>query len=134
MRALFLTMFLAFSGAALAGNTEEAPPASEIPTVEQEFVAVINQYNKAEIIAQFGEPAQVENMKVASTGEIIASIWQYHFINTDTEGEYYETTELDFLGDKVVMVVFMNHDGQEKISIEPPASSETEESLPEIPL
>jgi hypothetical protein len=33
-----------------------------------------------------------------------------------------------------VMVVFMNHDGQEKISVEPPASSETQEPLPEIPL
>jgi hypothetical protein len=134
MRVLLLTMFLVFSGAAMAGNTEKTPPASEIPTAEQEFVAVINQYNKAEIIAQFGEPAQIENMKFASTGEIIASIWQYHFINTDTKGEYYETTELDFLGDKVVMVVFMNHDGQEKISVEPPAPSETQEPLPEIPL
>jgi len=134
MRALFLTMFLVFSGAALAGNTEGVPPASEIPTAEQEFVAVINQYNKAEIIAQFGEPAKMENMKIASTGEVIASIWHYHFINTDPQGEYYETTELDFLGDKVVMVVFMNHDGQEKISIEPPNASPNAEPMTEMAL
>ena len=134
MRALLLTMFMVFSGAALAGNTEEAPPVSEIPTAEQEFVAAINQYNKAEIIAQFGEPAKMENMKIASTGEIIASIWHYHFINTDPQGEYYETTELDFLGDKVVMVVFMNHDGQEKISIEPPNTSPNTEPVTEMAL
>jgi hypothetical protein len=133
MRALFLTMFLAFSGAALAGNTAEAPPpASEIPTSEREFVAVINQYDKAKIVEQFGEPAKKDDMKLASSGEVIASIWQYHFINTDPDGTYYETTELDFIGDKVVMVVFMNHDGEEKISVEPPTSAPNMESLPSM--
>lgn len=132
MRTLLLTLFLAFSGAAYAGNTEEAPPASEIPTAEKEFVAAINQYDKAKIIEQFGEPAKKEDMKVASSGEIIASIWQYHFINTDPDGAYYETTELDFLGEKVVMVVFMNHDGEEKISVEPPGAAETQEALPQM--
>lgn len=133
MRALLLTMFLAFSGAALAGNTVETPPlASEIPTSEREFVAVINQYDKAKIVEQFGEPAKKDDMKLASSGEVIASIWQYHFINTDPEGAYYETTELDFIGDKVVMVVFMNHDGEEKISVEPPAPAPNMESLPSM--
>lgn len=132
MRALFLTLFLAFSSAAFADNTEEIPPASEIPTVEQEFVAVINQYDKAKIIEQFGEPAQKEDMKIASSGEVIASIWQYHFINTDPDGAYYETTELDFIGEKVVMVVFMNHDGKEKVSVEPPGTEEIEEVLPQM--
>jgi hypothetical protein len=131
MRALLLTMFLAFSGAAMAGNTTENPaPASEIPTSEREFVAVINQYDKAKIIAQFGEPAKKDDMKLASSGEVIASIWQYHFINTNPEGAYYETTELDFVGEKVVMVVFMNHDGEERISAEPPAAAPTEEMQP----
>lgn len=131
MRALFLTLFLAFSGAAMAGNTTETPPpASEIPTSEREFVAVINQYDKAKIVEQFGEPAKKDDMKLASSGEVIASIWQYHFINTDPEGTYYETTELDFVGEKVVMVVFMNHDGEERISAEPPAGEPSEEVLP----
>jgi hypothetical protein len=43
----------------------------------------------------------------------VASIWQYHFINTAADGTYYETTELDFIDDKVVMVAFMNHNGDE---------------------
>jgi hypothetical protein len=133
MRALFLTLFLAFSGAALAGNTTETPPpASEIPTSEREFVAVINQYDKTKIIEQFGEPAKKDDMKLASSGEVIASIWQYHFINTNPEGAYYETTELDFIGDKVVMVVFMNHDGEERISAEPPAASPNADSPPSM--
>jgi hypothetical protein len=134
MRAFLLSLLLAFSGAALAENTAETAPASEIPTAEQEFVASINQYSKAQIIEQFGEPSKMEDMKIASTGEIIASIWHYHFINTNPEGEYYETTELDFLGDKVVMVVFMNHDGQEKISVEPPPAPQNEEPAPDMVL
>jgi hypothetical protein len=130
MRTLFLTLLLAFSGAALAGNTAEAMPAGEIPTAENEFVAAINQYDKARIIEQFGEPAKKEDMRIASTNEVIASIWQYHFINTNAEGEYYETTELDFYGEKVVMVVFMNHDGQERVNAEPPGAAEAQEALP----
>ena len=50
MRAFLLSLLLAFSGAALAENTAETAPASEIPTAEQEFVANINQYSKAQII------------------------------------------------------------------------------------
>lgn len=132
MRALLLSLLLAFSGAAMAGNTAENPLPSEIPTAEKEFVAIINQYDKTKIIEQFGEPAKKEDMKIASSGEIIASIWQYHFINTDAEGTYYETTELDFIGDKVVMVVFMNHDGQERITAEPPAAISEPEALPQM--
>ncbi|MEY3746976.1 MAG: hypothetical protein RL194_435 [Pseudomonadota bacterium] len=132
MRALFLSFLLVFSGAAIAGNTADNPLPSEIPTSEKEFVAIINQYDKAKIIEQFGEPAKREDMKIASSGEIVASIWQYHFINTNAEGAYYETTELDFLGDKVVMVVFMNHDGQEKITAEPPAAMPEPEALPQM--
>ena len=132
MRALFLSFLLVFSGAAIAGNTADNPLPSEIPTSEKEFVAIINQYDKAKIIEQFGEPAKKEDMKIASSGEIVASIWQYHFINTNAEGAYYETTELDFLGDKVVMVVFMNHDGQEKITAEPPAAMPEPEALPQM--
>ncbi|CAG0954792.1 hypothetical protein MTYP_00397 [Methylophilaceae bacterium] len=132
MRALFITLCLAFSGAAFAGNTAEVPPAGEIPISEKEFVSVINQYDKARIIEQFGEPDKKDDMKVGQTGEVIASIWQYHFINTDAEGAYYETTELDFVGEKVVMVVFMNHDGSDKIRVEPPAATPAPEALPRM--
>ena len=67
---------------------------------------------KAKIIEQFGEPSNVEDIASAA-GKPVASIWQYHYLNTDEKGEYYQTTELDFINDKVVMVVFMNNDGSE---------------------
>jgi hypothetical protein len=97
-----------------AAVAEESPSNNnEIPTLEQDFVNSINKFTKAQIIAQFGEPAKADDVKIKTTGKIVASIWQYHFINTAADGTYYETTELDFIDDKVVMVAFMNHNGDE---------------------
>lgn len=116
MRTLFLALFLVLSGTAIAEANE--PPTvgnvqpSEIPTAEKEFVASINGFEKNKIIEQFGEPSKKDDITTDS-GKVIASIWQYHFLNTTAEGAYYETTELDFVDDKVVMVVFMNNDGSE---------------------
>lgn len=109
---LFLGLLQAcFIQAAVA---EESPGnTNEIPTLEQDFVNSINKFTKEQIIAQFGEPAKADDVKIKTTGKIVASIWQYHFINTAADGSYYETTELDFIDDKVVMVAFMNNDGAE---------------------
>lgn len=90
---------------------EETP--SEIPTLEKDFVNTIHKFDKSKIIAQFGEPATADDVKVKGSDKIVASIWQYHFINTTADGAYYETTELDFIDDKVVMVVFLSNDGSE---------------------
>ncbi len=86
---------------------------TEIPTLERDFVNAINGFDKAKIIAQFGEPAKADDVKIKGTSKVVASIWQYHFINTNVDGVYYETTELDFIDDKVVTVVFLNNDGAE---------------------
>lgn len=88
----------------------------EIPTAEKAFIDSIHGFNKAQIKAQFGEPANIEDIQSPS-GELNASIWQYHHLNTDEKGEYYETTELDFIEDKVVTVVFMNHDGSDTTQV-----------------
>lgn len=101
----------AFAGAT-PNNAAEAQ-AKLIPITEAEFVNVINSFDKAKIIAQFGEPAKADDVKIKGTGKVVASIWQYHFINTSANGTYYETTELDFIDDKVVSVVFLNNDGSE---------------------
>lgn len=82
-----------------------------IPTEEKAFVDAINKYDKATIIAQFGEPAKAEDVKIKNSGKIVATIWHYHNINTAADGSFYPTTELDFIDDKVVQVVFLNHDG-----------------------
>lgn len=89
---------------------------TEIPTVERDFVNAINGFDKAKIIAQFGEPAKADDVKIKGTSKVVASIWQYHFINTNVDGVYYETTELDFIDDKVVTVVFLNNDGAEGVN------------------
>lgn len=97
-----------------SATAEEMPgSAAEIPIIEQDFVKSINKFTKAQIIEQFGDPAQADDVKIKGTGKVVASIWQYHYINTSADGEYYETTELDFIDDKVVMVAFMNNNGAE---------------------
>lgn len=96
-----------------AVKAEEVPAVLDIPTLEKDFVGAINGFDKAKIIAQFGEPAKADDVKVKSTGKVVASIWQYHYINTAADGSYYETTELDFIDNKVVQVVFINNDGSE---------------------
>jgi hypothetical protein len=89
------------------------PLPQEIPIQEKAFVDAINKFDKAAIVAQFGEPAKADDVKLKDSGKVVASIWHYHNINTAEDGSYYPTTELDFIDDKVVQVVFLNHDGSE---------------------
>lgn len=110
----FLVLALAQTLFIQAAFAEETPSSStEIPIMEQDFVKSINKFSKEQIIAQFGEPAKADDVKVKGTGKVVASIWMYHYINTAPDGTYYETTELDFIDDKVVMVAFLNNDGSE---------------------
>jgi hypothetical protein len=101
---------LSLSSIAFADTDVKA--SSDIPTNEKAFITSINGFEKAKIVEQFGEPSNIDEIASAE-GKPVASIWQYHYLNTDEKGEYYQTTELDFLDDKVVMVVFMNNDGSE---------------------
>jgi hypothetical protein len=101
---------LVFIQVSFADETVKTP---EIPTFERDFVNAINGFDKNKIIDQFGEPAKADDVKIKGTQKVVASIWQYHFINTAADGSYYETTELDFINDKVVTVVFLNNDGSD---------------------
>lgn len=110
---------------------------TEIPTEEKAFVAVINQFNKQKIVELLGEPARADDVKVKGSGKVVASIWHYHNINTDENGTYYPTTELDFVDDKVVQVVFLNNDGSEandgagkKYEMQPMPEMEKLEEIP----
>jgi hypothetical protein len=146
MLAVSLTTASLFANLSYAGEipsaqtTEEAqtqPLVTEIPTEEKAFVEIINQFNKAKIIELLGEPAKADDVKVKGTGKVVASIWQYHNINTDEKGTYYPTTELDFIDDKVVQVVFINNDGSEandgtnkKYELQPMPEMEKLEDIP----
>ncbi|HEY0842959.1 hypothetical protein [Methylotenera sp.] len=111
---LFVCLFVAQALLAQTAMAEEASSSkATIPTIEQDFVKSINKFSKAQIIEQFGEPAKSDDVKVKGSGKVVASIWLYHFINTAADGSYYETTELDFIDDKVVMVAFLKNDGSE---------------------
>ncbi len=112
--ALLIAMQLLFSSLSFADDAETMPFVNEIPTGEKAFVDVINKFNKEKIVELLGEPARAEDVKVKGSGQVAASIWHYHHINTAEDGTYYPTTELDFIDDKVVTVVFLNNDGSEE--------------------
>lgn len=125
------------SSASFADEAKTQPLSNSIPTEEKAFVDAINKVDKATIVAQFGEPAKAEDVKIKDSGKIVATIWHYHNINTAADGSYYPTTELDFIGDKVVQVVFLNHDGTEandgagkKFEVQPMPEMEKLEDIP----
>ena len=113
MKSLLLTLFVAFASTGFVYANElpanEPEQTVEIPTSEKEFVETIKTVGKQQILEQLGEPS-IRDDVMGPSGEVVASVWHYRYLNTDENGDYYKTTELDFLQDRVVMVVFMNHD------------------------
>ncbi len=85
---------------------------STLPVDEKSFIEAISRFNKDEILKVLGEPMSKEDIKMKSSDEIVASVWQYHHINTAEDGSYYPVTELDFLDEFVETVVFQNNNGQ----------------------
>ena len=138
MLTLFLSALLAMPITSFADESPAKPQskekviAKEIPTTEKEFAAAINDYTKEQIIAQLGEPAKSEDVKLKDSGKVVASIWYYHNINIAEDGTYFPTTELDFIDGKVVQVVYMNNDGTDKPSTYVPEKMPAEEPLPEM--
>jgi len=85
---------------------------SKLPVDENSFIEAISRFNKDEILKALGEPMHREDIKMKSSDEVVASVWQYHHINTAEDGSYYPVTELDFLDEFVETVVFQNNNGQ----------------------
>jgi hypothetical protein len=120
-----------FASVALADDTKIAPANGKLPLEEKAFVDAINKFDKTKIIAQLGKPAKEDDVKLKDSGKIVASIWQYHNLNKAADGTTYQTTELDFVDDQVVQVVFLNNDGSEgnnsgqTYEVAPPSPEET---------
>ncbi len=86
--------------------------AAEIPLDETGFVDHAPSAGKAALIEQLGDPSSTADIIDPQSGQVIATIWHYHYINTNADGEYYKTTELDFKGDYLVNIIFsMVEDG-----------------------
>jgi len=106
----FITMlsifWLSFSHADDYVTEKENPIIDEIPTDYLEFADVIGLLTPEEIIELIGEPAKKLDLKMKSSNEVIASSWYYHNLNTDENGNYFPTTELDIIDGYVESVVF----------------------------
>ena len=89
-------------------NLIEKPIFTELPTMDVRFVEKIGILTLDEIIMILGEPAKRIELKMKSSNDVIARTWYYHNINTDENGRYFPTTELDIVDGYVESVVFMN--------------------------
>ena len=105
---LLSIFFISFVQADERQADVENPIIEEMPTDYLEFANVIGLLKPEEIIGLIGEPAKKLDLKMKSSNEVIASSWYYHNINTDGNGNYFPTTELDIIDGYVESVVFLN--------------------------
>lgn len=103
MRFLTAAFMLAFAAPALA-------EISDIPSEESAFLEVIGSVHPDKRDELLGEPDETIILRNQENGEEMGVIVHYRYINTNSEGEYYKTTELDYLNGRLVMIVFSNSD------------------------
>jgi hypothetical protein len=103
MKALVTSLLLA---ASIGAHAEV------IPLDEKGFVDAVPKLSPQKVVEMLGEPAESITVKDDRSGEVIGVIWQYAYLNTNEEGDYYTATELDWIDDKVVNIVFSNADGE----------------------
>ena len=111
---IFIALFSIFCFSSTFANDNEVDADAnnliidEMPTDYLEFANVIGLLKPEEIVGLIGEPAKKLDLKMKSSNEIIASSWYYHNLNTDGNGNYFPTTELDIIDGYVESVVFLN--------------------------
>jgi len=112
---IFIALLSIFCFSFTFANDNEASDANaniliidEMPTDYLEFANVIGLLKPEEIVGLIGEPAKKLDLKMKSSNEVIASSWYYHNLNTDGNGNYFPTTELDIIDGYVESVVFLN--------------------------
>ena len=105
---LLSIFYISFAHADEQKADVENPIIEEMPTDYLEFANVIGLLKPEEIIGLIGEPAKKLDLKMKSSNEVIASSWYYHNLNTDGNGNYFPTTELDIIDGYVESVVFLN--------------------------
>jgi hypothetical protein len=103
MKNWLIPLALAFAPTAFAASTDA------IPEREPEFVNTVQSLNQGEIAERLGDPAFQYDIR-NKAGDVVGSIWHYHNVTTGEDGQYYKTTELDFVGERVVTVVFINNE------------------------
>lgn len=112
---------LAIAGPAFAASVDT------IPENEPDFVSTVQTLDQSEIAELLGEPAYQYDIK-DDDGQVVGSIWHYHGVTTGDDGQYYKTTELDFVGRRVANIVLINTEdeagGDEPTSAYTPSSLE----------
>jgi hypothetical protein len=79
-----------------------------LPLDETNFVEAVQNLTKEKIVELLGQPTTAIEVKDQRTGELVGYAWDYDHLNTSDTGDYYKTTELDLVDDRVVTIVFSN--------------------------
>lgn len=79
-----------------------------LPTDEYGFVEAVPGLSKAKIAELLGDPSESIVVTDPRSGKVVGQIWRYEYLNTNLDGDYYKSTELDIVGDKVVNIIFSN--------------------------
>ncbi|HEY3327071.1 MAG TPA: hypothetical protein VGK14_07845 [Novimethylophilus sp.] len=103
MKNWLISMALALASPAFAASTDT------IPAREPDFVTTVQSLNQDEIAELLGAPAYQYDIR-NDEGDVVGAIWHYHHVTAADDGQYYKTTELDFVGGRVVTVVLINTD------------------------
>jgi hypothetical protein len=77
-----------------------------LPVDETGFVDAVQNMTKDKIAELLGQPANSFEVKDKFTGESLGTVWNYKYLNTSEDGNYYKTTELDLVNDRVATIVF----------------------------
>lgn len=79
-----------------------------LPTDENGFVDAVPGLSKTRIAELLGDPSESIVVTDPRSGKVVGLIWRYEYLNTNLDGDYYKSTELDLVGDRVVNIIFSN--------------------------
>lgn len=79
-----------------------------LPTDESGFVSAVPGLSKTKIAELLGTPSESIAVTDPRSGKVVGLIWRYEYLNTNLDGDYYKSTELDMVGDRVVNIIFSN--------------------------
>jgi hypothetical protein len=95
-----------------------------LPLDETSFVDAVQNMTKDKIAELLGQPANSFEVKDKFTGELLGYVWNYQYLNTSDDGNFYKTTELDLVNDRVATIVFSN--GEESTENDTPMEGTAE--------
>lgn len=97
----------AFAGLLLTTSTALYAD-SNLPLNELAFIDLVPTLSSTKVIELLGEPHVNIEVTDPRNGKVVGQIWRYEYLNTNEDGDYYKSTELNLVNGRVVNVTFSN--------------------------